>query len=79
MQTPLWPSFVGRNPDVISPADLEKAFLNRVPMGRMIQPEEIARLVLFLSSDESSYSTGSEFTADGGRMAGHRDPGIVAR
>jgi 3alpha(or 20beta)-hydroxysteroid dehydrogenase len=49
------------------------------PIPRIAQPEEIARLVLFLCSDESSYSTGSEFTADGGRMAGHRDPGIVAR
>ena len=49
------------------------------PIPRIAQPEEIARLVLFLASDESSYSTGSEFTADGGRMAGHRDPGIVAR
>ena len=48
------------------------------PIPRISQPEEIARLVLFLASDESSYSTGSEFTADGGRMAGHRDPGIVA-
>ena len=49
------------------------------PIPRIAQPEEIARLVLFLASDESSYSTGSEFTADGGRMAGHRDPGIVAQ
>lgn len=36
VQTPLWPSFVGRNPEVISAADLEKAFLVKVPMGRMI-------------------------------------------
>jgi len=49
------------------------------PIPRIAQPEEIARLVLFLASDESSYSTGSEFAADGGRMAGHRDPGIVDR
>jgi 3alpha(or 20beta)-hydroxysteroid dehydrogenase len=47
------------------------------PIPRISQPEEIARLVLFLASDESSYSTGSEFIADGGRTAGHRDPGIM--
>ena len=42
-----------------------------LPLGRISQPEEIARLVLFLASDESSFSTGSEFTADGGMMAVH--------
>ncbi len=47
-----------------------------LPIARIGRPEEIALLVLFLASDEASYSTGGEFTADGGRMAGHRDPGL---
>jgi 3alpha(or 20beta)-hydroxysteroid dehydrogenase len=51
----------------------------RQPIARIAQPEEIAKLVLFLSSDDSSYSTGGEFAADGGRMAGHRDEGIVSQ
>ena len=33
------------------------------------QPEEVARLALFLASDDSAYSTGSEFVVDGGLMA----------
>jgi 3alpha(or 20beta)-hydroxysteroid dehydrogenase len=37
-----------------------------VPLGRVADPEEVARLALFLVSDESSYSTGSEFVVDGG-------------
>ena len=68
VQTPLWPSFVGRNPDVIKPADLERAFLARVPMGRMIQPEEIARAALFLCSDEASVVTGVVMPVDGGYL-----------
>ncbi len=43
---------------------------SHVAMDRIGEPSEIALLVVFLASDESSFSTGSEFVADGGETAG---------
>jgi NAD(P)-dependent dehydrogenase (short-subunit alcohol dehydrogenase family) len=40
-----------------------------VPMGRIAQPEEMAGAVLYLVSDDASYTTGSCLTADGGWLA----------
>jgi 3alpha(or 20beta)-hydroxysteroid dehydrogenase len=45
-------------------------FLEGLPLGRFAEPGEISRLVGYLASDESSYSTGSEFVADGGVLSG---------
>jgi len=45
-------------------------FLGSLPLGRFAEPAEISRLVAYLASDESSYSTGSEFVADGGVLSG---------
>ena len=36
------------------------------PLGRPGRPEEVATFVVFLASDESSFSTGSEYVVDGG-------------
>jgi 3alpha(or 20beta)-hydroxysteroid dehydrogenase len=40
-----------------------------VPLGRVADPEEVAKLALFLASDDSSYSTDTEFVIDGGMTA----------
>lgn len=46
-----------------------KEFAKHIPMRRMAQSEEVTNMVLFLASEESSYSTGSEFIIDGGLTA----------
>jgi len=44
------------------------------PINRIGQPEEVTKMVLFLASDDASFSTGSEFIIDGGTLA---DEGAV--
>ena len=46
------------------------ALFKTMPIPRLAEPIEISRLVAFLASDESSYTTGSEFLADGGLLSG---------
>ncbi len=43
---------------------------SRIPMGRLCTPDEVAALICFLASDESSMCTGGQFTVDGGSTAG---------
>ncbi len=65
--------------NVLSPGPIKTSMTDRqspdaiariastVPMGRMGEPDEIARAALFLASDDSSFVTGIELFADGGR------------
>jgi 3-oxoacyl-[acyl-carrier protein] reductase len=46
--------------------DQTSAFVGQVPLGRLAQPEEIAGVVGFLSSDEAGYITGAVLPVDGG-------------
>ena len=46
---------------------LEKSILPLIPVGRLGQPEEIARCVVFLASDDAGFITGSTISANGGQ------------
>jgi 3alpha(or 20beta)-hydroxysteroid dehydrogenase len=50
-------------------AERHDRFARAVPLKRPAEPEEVARLALFLAADESAYCTGSEFVIDGGMTA----------
>jgi NAD(P)-dependent dehydrogenase (short-subunit alcohol dehydrogenase family) len=51
-------------------AEPKTALLSGVPLGRIGQPDEIARAIVFLASDAASFVTGQIVTADGGKTAG---------
>jgi 2-keto-3-deoxy-L-fuconate dehydrogenase len=60
------PSLEGRMRQSPDYEAARRAFVARQPMGRLGRPEEIAYLVVYLASDESAYTTGTEQIIDGG-------------
>jgi acetoacetyl-CoA reductase len=46
---------------------LEKSILPQIPVGRLGEPHEIARCVVFLASDDAGFITGSTISANGGQ------------
>jgi 3(or 17)beta-hydroxysteroid dehydrogenase len=66
VQTPMLRSMIASGRD---PNKLENNFVQASPLGRLAQPDEVARTILFLASDESAFTTGAELVIDGGLTA----------
>ena len=63
------PMLASERPQPPTPEDLQKLAEETIPMARLAEPEEIARVVVFLASDAASYMTGSLVTVDAGYTA----------
>ena len=53
----------------LDPASLESRFLRGIPLGRLGQPEDVAKAVVFLASDAAAWITGIMLPVDGGNLA----------
>jgi NAD(P)-dependent dehydrogenase (short-subunit alcohol dehydrogenase family) len=65
--TPMWETMLGEGPDR---ARREEALVKDTPLRRFGTPAEVAHAVVYLASDESAYTTGTELNLDGGLLAG---------
>jgi acetoacetyl-CoA reductase len=65
----LCPGYIATEMVKAVPQDvMDKAILPFIPVGRLGEPEEIARCVVFLASDDSGFITGSTLSANGGQV-----------
>jgi NAD(P)-dependent dehydrogenase (short-subunit alcohol dehydrogenase family) len=67
IMTPMWDAMLGDGP---GRDEREAAFVRDTPLRRFGTPAEVAHAVVYLASDESTYTTGAELVLDGGLLAG---------
>jgi NAD(P)-dependent dehydrogenase (short-subunit alcohol dehydrogenase family) len=65
IKTPIW-GRTGQSPE--ETGEVAKRIAATIPLGRLGEPEELAKAVLFLASDDSSYVNAIEFFVDGGAV-----------
>ncbi len=64
IRTPMYDRYKFSGAD--EPENIERDFAATHPMNRIGEPDEVAKAVVFLASDEASFTTGCDFTVDGG-------------
>ncbi len=62
---------------VINDPESSKVMLDRIPIGRFAEPEEMARPILWMCSDDASYLSGELLVVDGAMTAGIPEPGTL--
>lgn len=61
------PGYIGTEMVMAVPEKVREQIIAQIPVGRLGEPSEIARCVVFLASDEAGFITGSTITANGGQ------------
>jgi meso-butanediol dehydrogenase/(S,S)-butanediol dehydrogenase/diacetyl reductase len=59
---------------MIDDTNLLAKFAERIPLGRVCEPQEIASVIAFLASDDASFMTGTNVAVDGGVSASNGQP-----
>jgi acetoacetyl-CoA reductase len=62
------PGYIATEMVMAVPEKVREAIIGQIPVGRLGEPEEIARCVAFLASEEASFITGSTISANGGQF-----------
>ncbi|MCL7463805.1 beta-ketoacyl-ACP reductase [Phaeovulum sp. NW3] len=62
------PGYIGTDMVMAVPEKVRESIIAQIPVGRLGEPEEIARCVVFLASNDAGFITGSTITANGGQF-----------
>lgn len=65
------PGFINTDMTAALPDDVAERYKSQIPAGRFAEPEEVAKVIAWLASDDSSYITGAVIPVDGGLGMGH--------
>jgi len=65
------PGFIETDMTAALPAEQQDAYLKQIPTGRFARPEEVAKAIAWLASDDAGYISGAVIPVDGGLGMGH--------
>jgi len=65
------PGFIETDMTAALPAEQQEAYRSQIPAGRFASPEEVAKVIVWLASDDAAYISGAVIPVDGGLGMGH--------